>query len=102
MEACTKRMKEETKGLVQKNNKGATEDLFIFRSCFPTRSLDEAVIDVCADMISIVKKRNGFYKDTINNLTKDWFVGSYLVLERKSTLTWDRQLIAIGYKYNYQ
>ena len=42
----------------------------------------------------------GLYKDTIEKLTKDWPGGSYLVSRSKPMVPGDRQLIAIGYKYN--
>ena len=41
-----------------------------------------------------------FCKDTIKAPEKDWLVGSYLVLKRKSTVPGNRPLIAISYKYN--
>ena len=42
----------------------------------------------------------GFYKETIEKLTKDWPGGYYLVLRSKSMLPGGRLLIAIDYKYN--
>ena len=33
-------------------------------------------------------------------LTKDWPGGSYIVLRRKTMVPGERQLLAIGYKYN--
>ena len=41
-----------------------------------------------------------FYKETIEKLTKDWPVDSYLMLRIKPVVPGDRPLIAIGYKYN--
>ena len=38
--------------------------------------------------------------ETIEQLTKDWPGGSYLVLSSKTMIPRDRPLIAIGYKYN--
>ena len=58
-------------------------------------------MDVGADMIGMVKTNTkGFLKETIDNITKDWPGGSYLVLNRNPMVTGDRQLIAIVYKYN--
>ena len=52
-------------------------------------------------MIGMVKTNTKVLcKDTIENLTKDFPGGSYLVLERKSVVSGDRMLISIGYNYN--
>ena len=53
--ACTKRMTEAENGVGQRDIKGATRDCFIFFSWFSSKKLAEAVIDVGADMIDIVK-----------------------------------------------
>ena len=42
----------------------------------------------------------GFCKDKIDNLTKNWPGGSYLVLRSNPMVPGGRPLIAIGYKYN--
>ena len=42
----------------------------------------------------------GFCKETIENLTKDWPGGSYLVLRSKPMVPGGRPLIDMGYKYN--
>ena len=41
-----------------------------------------------------------FCKDTIENLTKNWPVGSYIVFRSNPMVPGDRPLISIGYKYN--
>ena len=52
-------------------------------------------------MVGMVKTdTKGLCKDTVENLTKDWMGGSYLVLNTHSMVPGDRILIAIGYKYN--
>ena len=52
-------------------------------------------------MIGMVKKNTKvFCKDTIDNLTKDWLGGSYLVLKRKYVVIVDRPITDIGYKYD--
>ena len=53
-------------------------------------------------MVMVKANTKLFLKDTIENLTKDCTGGSYLELKRKYTLTGDRLLISIGYKYNVQ
>ena len=59
------------------------------------------MMDVGANMVGMVKiNTKGLFKDTIENLTKDWQGSSYLVLNRNYVVPRDRQLIAIGYKYN--
>ena len=54
-----------------------------------------------AELIGTVKKKTkGLCKETIENLTKDWHVGSFLVLMSKPMVPGYRPLISIGYKYN--
>ena len=48
------------------------------------------------------KNTKGFCRETIENLTKDWPGGSYLVLRSKPMVNRVRPLIAIGYKYDVQ
>ena len=49
----------------------------------------------------MVKTNNKvFCKETIEKLTKDWPVGSCLVLRSKPMVTRDRPLISIGYNSN--
>ena len=56
-------------------------------------------MEFCAELIGMVKtKTKVLCKDTIDELTKDWPGGSYLVLRRKSMVPRDRPLIYIGYK----
>ena len=75
--ACTKRIMEATNGLGQRDAKGATKDCFLFGSFFPSKRSAEAVMDVGADMIGMVKTNTkGLCKETIENLTKDWMGGS--------------------------
>ena len=94
-------MTEATNGIVQRDIKGANKDCFIFDSWFSSKKLSEAVMDVVTEMIGIVKtNKKVFCKDTINNITKYWPGGSYLVLRSKPMLPRGRPLIAIVYKYN--
>ena len=61
----------------------------------------EAAMEVGAKLIGMVKKNTkGFCKETIENITKYWTGGSYLVLSSKPMVPGDRPLIAIFYKYN--
>ena len=54
-----------------------------------------------AELIGMVKENTEVLcKDTIGNFTKDWPGGSYLVLWSQPMVTRERQIIAIGYKYN--
>ena len=58
-------------------------------------------MEVGAYLIGMVKKNTkGLFKETIEKLTKDWPVCSYLVLRRKPMVPRDRPLIAISCKYN--
>ena len=57
-------------------------------------------MDVGTEMIGMVKKNTrGFCKDNIENLTKDWPGGSYLVFRINPMVPRGRLLPAIGYKY---
>ena len=56
--ACTKRTMESINGLDQRDVKGATRDCFIFDSWFAPKRLAEAVVDVGADMIGMIKKQH--------------------------------------------
>ena len=61
----------------------------------------EAAMELGAELIGMVKTNTkGFYKETIEKLTKDWPGGSYLVLRSKHLVPGGRPLVAIGYKYN--
>ena len=58
-------------------------------------------MDVGADIIGIVKTNlKVFCKDTIENITKDWPRGSYLMFKSNHMVPRGRPLISIGYKYN--
>ena len=58
-------------------------------------------MEVGAELVGIFKTNTkGLCKETIENLTKDWPGGSYLVLMSKPMVPWGRPLIVIGYKYN--
>ena len=99
--AFTKIMMEATKGVCQKYRKGATNDCFLFDSWFSSKKAEESYMGVGFELIVMVKKNTkGFCKETIENLTKDWYGGYYLVLRSKPMVTRGRPLISIGYKYN--
>ena len=99
--ACTKRMMEATKSMGQKYIKGGINDCFIFDSWFAYKKSAEASMEVGAELIGMVNKNTkGFCKETIENRTKDWPGGSYLVLRIKPMVPGDMPLIAIVYKYN--
>ena len=101
--ACTKRMMEATKGIGQKSIKGGTKDCFLFGRWFASKKATEAAMLVVAELINMVKTNTKvFCKETIENLTKDWPGGSYLLLRSKPMVPGDRPLIAISYKYNAQ
>ena len=94
-------MMEATKGIGQKSIKWGTKCYLIFDSWFASNKAEEAAMEVGAKLIGMVKTNTkGFCKDTIENLTKDWPGGSYLVLRSKARVPGDRPLIDIGYKYN--
>ena len=58
-------------------------------------------MELGAELIVMVKTNTkGFCKETIENITKDWPGGSYLLLMSKSMVSGGWTLIAIGYKYN--
>ena len=58
-------------------------------------------MELGVELIGMVKTNTkGFRKDKIENLTKTWPGGSYLVLRSKPMVPGGRPLIAIGYKYN--
>ena len=99
--ACTKRLIEETNGLGQRSLKGSSRDCFLFDSWFSLNKLAEAAKSIGVDLIGMVKTNTKiFCKATIEGLTKDCPVGSYIVLRRKPRVPGERPLIAIGYKYN--
>ena len=64
---------ESTKGIGQKSTKGGTKDCFLFDGWFVSKKLAEAMLEVGAEFIVMVKKNTkGFCKDNIKNLTTDW------------------------------
>ena len=78
---CTKRIMEATKGIGHKYIKWGTKDCFLFKSWFASKKAAEAAMEMGADFIGMVKKNTkGFFKDTIEKLTKDFRGGYYLVL----------------------
>ena len=46
--------------------------------------------------------KKGFCKEAIDNITKDWMGGSYLVMRSNPIVPGFNALIYIGYKYNVQ
>ena len=96
-------MMESTKGIGQKSIKGRTKDCLLFDIWFASKKAAEAAMEVGAKFIGMVKKNNkAFFKETIDNLTKDWTGGSYLVLRIKPIVPGDRPIIAVRYEYNAQ
>ena len=94
---CTKRIIEATKGVCQKSIKGGTKDCFLFDSLLTSKKSEEDAIEVGAKLVGMAKTNTkGFFKETIENITKDWPGGSYLVLRSKPMVTGDRPLIAVG------
>ena len=60
-------------------------------------------MELGAGLIGMVKTNTkGLCKETIEKLTKDFPVGSYLVLRINTMVPGGRTLIGIGYKYNTQ
>ena len=61
----------------------------------------EAAIEVGAKLIGMVNKNTkGFYKETIENFTKDWPGGYHLMWRGKPMVSGGRPLIDIVNKYN--
>ena len=101
--ACTNIMMEATKGICQNSIKGGTKYCLLFDSRFVSKKAAEASLEVGAEFIGMVKTNTkGFYKETIENLTKDWPGCYYLVLSINPMVPGDRPLIPIRYKYNVQ
>ena len=68
---------------------------------FAYKKAAEAATEIGAEFIDIVKKNTkGFCKEAIENITKDWPGGSYLLLRSKPMVPGYRLIIAIGYNYN--
>ena len=62
-EACTKKIMEATKGIGQREIKGANNYCSIFDSCLSSKKSSEAVMVVGADIIGMVKTNTkGFCK----------------------------------------
>ena len=101
--ACTKRMMEATTGLGQRKYKGATKDFVFLAVGFPWRGhLKLWWMLVLTLLVWWKPNTKGFWYDTINNMTKDCPVGSYLVFNSKSMVSRYRLMLAIGYNYNSQ
>ena len=96
----TKRMAEATKGLYLRYVKGDTDNCFIFDSWFASNNSAESAMDVGVEIVGMVKPIKIFFKDTIENLPKDYPGDYYLILKIKSLLPGERLLIAIGCRYN--
>ena len=99
--ACTNRLIEVTKGTFQRDRKGYNKDCFIFYSWFSPKQSEEYAMEVGAEFIGMVKTYTKYFcTDTIENITKDWPGGSYLVLRIKPMVSGGRPLIAVSQKYN--
>ena len=99
--ACSKIMMEATKGIRHKYRKGTTEDCFIFGIFFSSKKSAEAVMEVGAVLIGMIKINvKGFCKETIESLTKEWPGGYHRMLRSKPMVPEGRQLIDFGHKYN--
>ena len=62
------------------------------------KSVEEAT-SIGVDLIEMLRTNTkGFFKATIEGLTKDWPGGSYILLRRNPMVPGERTLLAIGYK----
>ena len=103
LDPVTKQMIEVTKRIGHNYRKWAMKDCFIFDSLFSSNKSVESVTEVDADLIGMVKKNTKvFFKDTIENITKDWTGGYHLMLRIKPMLPGGRALMVIFYNYNAQ
>ena len=85
---CTKRLMEDTKGMGQRVLKGSTRFLTLFVSWFLSKKAAEAADSIGVDLIGMLKTNTkGFFKVTIEGLTKDYPGGSYIVLSRNPMVT---------------
>ena len=76
--------------------------ILIFDSWFAPKRSAEAMMDVGADIIGMVKiNTKGFCKDITKNMKKYWTGGSYFVFRRNHMMPVDRLLTDIGYTSNY-
>ena len=88
------------KGLWKRALKGSTKYCFLFDSWLSLKKASEAAASIDVDLVGMVKKIKVFCKAAIDNLTKDWPGGYYIVFSIKSMVPVERPLLAIGYKYN--
>ena len=101
--AFTKRIIEATKGIGQKSIKGGLKDCLLFDSWFASKKAAESTMEIGAEFIGMVNANNkGFFKETIEKLTKYWPGGSYLLLRSKPMVPGGSLSVSIGYKYNVQ
>ena len=101
MDACTKRLMEETKGMGQRALKGSTRDCLLFNSWFLSKKVLEADAPIGVYLIGMVMTNTKvFYKAAIEGSMKDWPGGSYIVLRSKPMVPGEIPLLSIGYKYN--
>ena len=79
--------------------KGSTRDYLLFDSWFSPKKAAEAAASSGVDFIGMVRTNTkGFFKATIEGLTKDWPGGSHIVLRSNSMVPGEIQILAIGYK----
>ena len=98
---CTKIMTEATKGIGHKYRKGSRKDYFTFASWFSSNKSAEAAMEVGSDFIGMfITYTKGFYKETIENITKDCPGVDNPVFRSKPMVPGGSPLIAIEYKYN--
>ena len=58
----------------------------------------DAGVDYCGP---VKMSHKGFCLATLENLTKYWLGGSYIVMKSTPRVTGGRPLLEIGYNYNY-
>ena len=91
------------KGDTSKVYRRGYKGFFLFDSWFASKKAAEAAMEICAELIGMVKTNTkGLCKETIEKLTTNWPGGSHLVLRSKPVVPGGRTLIAIGYNYNAQ
>ena len=95
--AFTNRLAIATKGCGQLTSNNTYFSDIWFSSVKTAEEMAAAGVDYCRP----VKTNNkGFCLASLEQLTKDWPGGSYLVLKSTPRFTDKRPLLAIGYKYN--
>ena len=100
-EACNKRMMESKPAIRQRNKNEVTKDCFTFDAWISSKKSSEASMEVCADLICMVKTNTKLlFFDITENLTKYWTVVSYLLLSIKPMIPRARLLIAVHSKDN--